>query len=314
MLKFRKKEPEVYIVNVSPEIYEILDVTGFRRLFQVEKALRNVRPEDYELIGKSSRGKIYRVDHDTVVRIYDKSVSVDAVRREQKNDHTALLLGVPAAISYEMVKSGNQYGIIYEMTDAFTLAEVAVKHPEKGAEYAKQYAQFVKDYQGVHVEEEEAETLKRLLHEKADNHDFGRTPEETGFLHRMIDAMPETDTLIHGELFPENIMMQDDELLLLVMSAVVTGPPAAEVALICRELSLHPEYGPDFAGTFLREYTGLTDEAELAEYQKKMGLLYAFLLCIAPGKAQGKEQALLRILREVVIPNSAALNYLLQTM
>ena len=98
------------------------------------------------------------------------------------------------------------------------------------------------------------------------------------------------------------------------MSAVVTGPAAAETALICSELSRHPEYGPEFYDAFLREYTGLADQAELEDYKKKMGLLYAFLLCIAPGKVQGKEQALLRILREVVIPNRAALKYLLQTM
>ena len=131
LLKFRKQEPEVYIVNVSPEIYDILDVTGFRRLFQVEKALRNIKPGDYEVIGQSSRGMICRLDRETIVRIYDKNVSLDAVRREQKNDHSALLLGIPAAISYDMVKCADQYGIIYEMTDAVTLAEAIRKQPEK---------------------------------------------------------------------------------------------------------------------------------------------------------------------------------------
>ena len=314
LLKFRKQEPEVYIVNVSPEIYDILDVTGFRRLFQVEKALRNIRPGDYEVIGQSTRGKICRLDQDTVVRIYDKSVSLDAVRREQKNDHSALLLGIPAAISYDMVKCGDQYGIVYEMTDASTLAEAVLKEPEKRQEFAEKYARFVKEYQSVHVEEEEAESLKRLLHEKADSLAGCCTPEETGFLHRMIDSMPETDTLVHGELFPENIMVQDGELLLLVMSAVITGPAAADAALICRELARHTEYGTDFSEIFFREYTGITDETELSEYRKKLGLLYAFLLCIAPGKAQGEEQTLQRILREVVMPNSAALDYLLRTM
>ena len=314
LLKFRKQEPEVYIVNVSPEIYDILDVTGFRRLFQVEKALRNIKPGDYEVIGQSSRGMICRLDRETIVRIYDKNVSLDAVRREQKNDHSALLLGIPAAISYDMVKCADQYGIIYEMTDAVTLAEAIRKQPERRKEFAEKYARFVKEYQSVHVGEEEAESLKRLLHEKADNQSYGRTPEETGFLHRMIDVMPETDTLVHGELFPENIMVQDGELLLLVMSAVITGPAAAENALICRELFRHTEYGDDFRETFFREYTGISDEAEQAEYRKQLGLLYAFLLCIAPTKVQGGERTLQRILREVVIPNSAALNYLLRTI
>ena len=109
-------------------------------------------------------------------------------------------------------------------------------------------------------------------------------------------------------------MVQDGELLLLVMSAVITGPAAAEAALICRELDRHPEYGTDFAKIFFREYTGLAEETELEEYRKKLGLLYAFLLCIAPGKIQGDEQTLQRILQEVVMPNSAALDYLLRTM
>ena len=318
LLKFRKKEAEVYIVNVSPEIYEILDVTGFRRLFQVEKALRVIRPEDCEVIGQSGRGSICRIDRDTIVRVYDETVSLDAIRREQKNDHTALLLGIPAAISYDMVKYGDsQYGIVYEMADAGTLSEALLKHPEKREEYAGKYARFVKEYQDIHVGQEEAESLRRLLHERTERQEYGYTPEETAFLHKMIDLMPETDTLIHGELFPENIMVQENELLLLVMPAVVTGAPAAEAALICHELSRHPEYGPAFSDIFLKEYSGIAEAGALREYERKLELLYAFLLCLVPGKGGAEEKkpgVLRRVLEEVVLPDSAALKYILRTM
>ena len=42
ILKLRKEEPKLAIINVAPEVYEIFDMTGFTDMVTVEKAYRRM--------------------------------------------------------------------------------------------------------------------------------------------------------------------------------------------------------------------------------------------------------------------------------
>ena len=56
LLKLTKTVGEVNIVNASPEVYEIFDVTGFTSILNVKKALREISVEGKEIIGKGGNG------------------------------------------------------------------------------------------------------------------------------------------------------------------------------------------------------------------------------------------------------------------
>ena len=45
LLRLRRKHPKIRICNVSSEIYEIFDMTGFTQMMQVDKAYRVVSVE-----------------------------------------------------------------------------------------------------------------------------------------------------------------------------------------------------------------------------------------------------------------------------
>ena len=55
--------------NVSPEIYEILEVTGFSTFLKVKKKPRAISVEGCPVIGKGAIGEVYRLDADTVVKV-----------------------------------------------------------------------------------------------------------------------------------------------------------------------------------------------------------------------------------------------------
>lgn len=56
LLKLTKSVGEVSIVNVSPEVYEIFDVTGFTSILNVKKALREISVDGCEVIGAGGAG------------------------------------------------------------------------------------------------------------------------------------------------------------------------------------------------------------------------------------------------------------------
>ena len=63
LLKFKKTaDRPVIINNVSSEIFDIFDVTGFASIFDVRKKMREIDASGCEIIGRGGNGTVYRLD------------------------------------------------------------------------------------------------------------------------------------------------------------------------------------------------------------------------------------------------------------
>ena len=76
MKLLKQREGRLPVVNVSPEVYDILEVTGFTELFDVKKRRREISVEGCELIGSGAYGKVYRLDRETIAKIYAPTISL----------------------------------------------------------------------------------------------------------------------------------------------------------------------------------------------------------------------------------------------
>ena len=83
ILRVKKKNPDLRLINVSPEIYEILDMTGFTEIIQVEKAYRVISVQGCEVVGHGANGTIYRIDQDNVVKVYDNADALQNILKER---------------------------------------------------------------------------------------------------------------------------------------------------------------------------------------------------------------------------------------
>ena len=83
-LHFRKAHPSFRITDVSSEVYEILDMTGFTQMLTVEKAYRVVSVEGCEEIGRGANGTIYRIDQDNVVKVYNNADALEEIQHERE--------------------------------------------------------------------------------------------------------------------------------------------------------------------------------------------------------------------------------------
>ena len=106
ILRLRKQDSELKVTNVSSEVYEIFDMTGFTEMMEITKAYRKISVEGCEVVGESANGKVYRIDPDTIVKVYRNPDSLPDIKRERELARTALILGIPTAIPYDVVKVG----------------------------------------------------------------------------------------------------------------------------------------------------------------------------------------------------------------
>ncbi|MBQ2546565.1 MAG: STAS domain-containing protein, partial [Clostridia bacterium] len=100
ILRLKKNCPDLRITDVGAEVYEILEMTGFTEIMPVEKAFRSVSIEGCEEIGRGANGRIYRLQHDTVVKVYKNADALEDIKHEREVAKLALILGIPTAISY----------------------------------------------------------------------------------------------------------------------------------------------------------------------------------------------------------------------
>ena len=332
LMKLRKAVGEVTLHNVSIDVYEILDVTGFTSMLTVKKALREISVEGKTILGQGGNGTVYRLDDETIVKVYSAEHSLEVIDRERAYAKAAFVAGIPTAIAFDTVKVGDRYGVIYEAMNSDTLGHAIANEPERRDEYIMKYAQLAKQLHTTTIEDGSVASLKDLLMKRAEDPMLKEfcTQEEIDTLKAIVVAMKVCDTLVHGDLHPGNIMLDNGELMLIDMGDLTRGVPIYDIASIYRDLlvgsksspettaqsiGMSPELCIEVGQKFLAMYSGITDPAQLEQYIKMVGLVFAFNVVLLipdfPGAAQRGPAIIDNLLRPSVMPNVDTLKYIL---
>ena len=229
ILRLRKKHPDLRIINVKSDVFEILEMTGFTEMMTVEKAYRRVSIEGCEEIGRGANGSLYRIDKDNVVKIYNNPNALADIQHEREVARLALILGIPTAISYDVVKVGDSYGSVFELLNARSFSNILSTEPEKLDWCVEQYVDMLKRIHSTEVPEGKLPDMKETVVSWAE---FMQEylPDESGKkLLALIEAVPHDDHMIHGDYHTKNLVVQDDEVLLIDMDTLAVGHPIFEL-------------------------------------------------------------------------------------
>ena len=242
--------------NVTPEVYEIFDVTGFTDVLNVRKKLRELSVEGCEIIGRGAIGTVYRIDDDTIVKVYEIPDCLPMIENEQKRAKQAFLNGIPTAISYDVVKVGDKYGSVFEMLKASTYNDLLVEHPERTEEIVRQYARFIRQLHTVEMERGELPEAKKQFLSYLDELGGILPKELRERLRALFAAMPENLHVIHGDIQMKNVMLNGDEPMLIDMDTLSVGDPVFDLMGLYLAYMQFNEDEP----TNTQDFLGLSEE------------------------------------------------------
>lgn len=226
LLKIKKGQVPFSIINVSSEVYEIFETTGFAEMLDVKKALREISVEGLKVIGKGQTGTVYQFDDDRIVKVFTSESGESVIQREKDHAKNSFMAGIPTAISYETVKAGDCYGLIYEMLDAKDLISLMKENPDKLYDYVKEFALFFKKHHEVEVDVTKFINNKTSLVKYMDKlAGYTCSPEEVEKIKAVINNIPERNTFVHGDAHMGNVMVRDGEMLFIDMVNVGYGHP-----------------------------------------------------------------------------------------
>ena len=285
ILRLLQELPETKIINVSSEIYEILEMTGFTEMMEVKKAYRVVSTDGCEVIGQGANGKIYRIDRDTIVKVFLNPDSLQEIQRERELARTAFVLGVPTAIPYDVVRiESGGYGSVVELLNAKSLG-ILLKTGEKSLdEVVKMSIDLLKIIHGTVVKPDAMPDMKAIALDWADFLKDHLPMEQWQKLHDLVAAVPEDDHMLHGDYHVKNVMLQNGECLLIDMDTLCHGHPVFELAsmfnayggyaetdhsVIQEFLGISYETGTEFFDRSLRAYLNSEDDSFITSVKEK---------------------------------------------
>ncbi|MCR5001094.1 MAG: anti-sigma factor antagonist [Lachnospiraceae bacterium] len=300
------------IIEVSPEVYEIFEVTGFTELFDVKKRMRRVSIDGCEVIGKGFYGTVYRIDEDTIIKVYDSPDSLPMIENEKKMARLAFLKGIPTAISYDIVRVGNSFGSVFELLRARNFNDLIIEFPDKIEDTIHKYVDFVKLVHSTEAEEGELPSAKKVYLDYLENIKDYLSDDQYKGVRDYLESIKDEKKIVHGDIQMKNVMMVDDEPMLIDMDTLSMGDPIFDFAGLYatyREFSEDdPENTIHFFGiseetschiwdSFIRLYYNTDDEKKLKELSDKIRLVAAvrFLFIITGSRLKEGELGQRRI-------------------
>ena len=219
-----------------------------------EKKMRELSVAGCEVIGEGAVGKVYRLDDETIIKVFAPGVPLEVVQEEKRIAKNAFVAGVPTAISFDVVKVGESYGAVYEMLRAKTLSAFIRENPDRAAEMGRRMGRLLKELHKIEVDTNKFVDVRALFKERVRRMEKFLTKEETDKLTAVYDCLDERNTVMHGDFHPKNVMYSEknDELLFIDLADMGYGHPLLDLGATCLVMEVFgratPERSPHFIG------------------------------------------------------------------
>ena len=312
------------VINVSRDVYDIFETTGFTELFDVKKALRKVSVAGCEVIGQGGHGKVYRLDEETIIKVYHDGSPLSLIEKEREYAKNAFVHGVPSAIAYDIVDTEEGYGVVFEMAGATTVGKYIMAHPDKLQEYAVKFGTLLKTLNTTEADPKLYGDIKDIYRDRLKKGEQYFTDEENAQLEKILNSIPNGSGMIHGDYHTNNVMVQSDgELVLIDMADISRGNALFDIGgaylVMCMSAMSGDEVSIQVTGLdrekakqvwdiTLSTYFDTTDPEKLGLIGNICGAFSLFRLAATLGlgteRSRNNSAMITAMLREKLFPNT----------
>lgn len=306
------------LANVTREVQDILDMTGISRLIPSKRKVREISIEGLEFVSAGVCGECYRLDPETLVKLYNEGVGPAVAEKEKEFAKAAFVSGIPTALSYDVVSCGTRTGVVYEMLDATLFSAVIRADLANLDQHAQTLARIARTVHETPADPAVFPSIKENMRGYIDQMDFFLSPDQIAFLQARLAAIPDADTCVHFDLHTSNIMIRGGEPVIIDMGDLSRGHYLFDIGLICTiygvpELEicematkLPAEAGARLCDHFLRHYFADKPAEEYDFFQRNMYFLASLRLIYTITFLPSLKDRLAIAVRDVLLPRMMA--------
>ena len=284
MLRLRKEEPKLAIINVSPDVYSVFEMTGFTEMMTVEKTYPRISVDNCEFIAKGANGAVYRYDDETIVKQYFNRDALPEIMQERENSRRAFVLGVNTAIPYGIVRIGDGYGCLTELLNATSVTKLIRSNTNDLSQSVAYYIDTIKEVHTIETQRGDLPDFKEWVLDWVDFLTSYLDAAHAQKMRALVEGIPDSNFIIHGDYHTNNVMVQNGEPILIDMDTLSVGHPILELASMFNAFIGYGEldkkttedffgFDSDTAKRFWRlslaRYLGTEDEKAIEETENK---------------------------------------------
>ncbi len=137
------------VVGLSPDLWGVFEITGLAKILHLERASepsplpREISIDGLSPISAGVCGECFRIGPEQIVKLYREGVSASVAEQEKRLARQAFVMGIPTAISFEMVTCRGRVGVVYELLEAELFSEVIRREPEQVEQHAAMLFEIV---------------------------------------------------------------------------------------------------------------------------------------------------------------------------
>lgn len=186
--------------------------------------------ENMSVVGKGACATIYKYQHDKILKLYDRGNrnTAEFVKKEFDISTEIYSMGIATAQPFELCECDGVYGAIYEFVSGDTMLNVIEKEGNIG-NYIVELANIGKQIHSNSVDEDifpkAVELIKSLIvHIKPWVNEI-----QYKHIEEIVDAIPDSSTLIHGDFHPGNIILKQNKVVLIDVGGASCGHPVFDL-------------------------------------------------------------------------------------
>ncbi len=306
------------LVGVSRDVREALEVTGLGKMLTIRAKARQISIDGLELLSAGFCGEVYRLDRESVVKLYNEGVAADLAEQEKEFAMAAFVAGIPTAISYDVVSCGARTGVVYEMLDAQTLTKIILRNLDDMDSHARLLADVLHTIHAVEGDPDVFPDLKTKLRSYIGMTAEFLLPADVALLQERLARVPDAQTCVHFDIHTNNIMVRDGEPLIIDMGDLSRGSYLFDVGLLhgiyafpelgtCEIVTKIPnDKGAELWGGFVRHYFARRPPQDLAFFMRNRHFFAALRLIVSSSFLPGLREITRDLLQTVMLPGMRA--------
>ena len=230
-------------------------------------------------IGEGGMGRVYRNDSDPSIMLkLSKFTAKDDMLREYELSRYAQELGLQTPKVYDFVTDGTHYGYTGELIKGKkSLCRIIADNPEKLEEMAHIFTQHVAALHSLKADPQKIENKTQYTLDALRKIKYLKKETLQGILEQ-ISSIPETGTLLHGDLHPGNLISVEGKQYWIDLGRMRYGNPIFDISqfhftftylpVVCKPIfHISKKQVQTFYEAFVSEYYNLSDENGRREYE-----------------------------------------------
>ena len=240
-------------------------------------------------IGSGAKGDVYRYDDELIVKVYNNKNTYKEVETEIAQSRKAFIMGIPTAISFGVVAVGDKYGAMFELLNCSDISGYIANDPDRVEYYAEIMADLAHTiHNSVADEDSGFEDGMDRIREQVYTGIDRRDPDMAARIMALIDALPETRHIVHGDFHTGNVFLQNDEPMLIDMDRLSLGHPIVDISglymayvgfgekdpsVVEKYMGFSYDTAKKFFRYFMEHYLNTKDEETIQKATDKAALL-----------------------------------------